>query len=169
MTKALREAGIPVEWLGEDKAKRTYRPTENSVKVLTMHSSKGLEFPVVAIPGLGFLPGPDRDPEEEAKLLYVGMTRAMDQLILTWHKDSPFVTQIIGARAAGGICGTVIAKNGHNNALRLPKTVNKRRQVLVKRFWAKRDDASRLGVTTECQKTWSVPVSSHRGTPGNDC
>jgi hypothetical protein len=99
MAKALREAGIPVEWLGEDKGKRTYRPTENSVKVLTMHSSKGLEFPVVAIPGLGFLPGPDRDPEEEAKLLYVGMTRAMDQLIMTWHKDSPFVSRLKLARA----------------------------------------------------------------------
>lgn len=99
LTSRLRAAGIPVEWLGDAKGKRRFHPAEDSVKVMTMHSSKGLEFPVVAIPGLGFLPGPDRDPEEEAKLLYVGMARAMDQLIMTWHKDSHFVERLKEARA----------------------------------------------------------------------
>jgi hypothetical protein len=98
LTKALREAGIPVEWLGADRGKRNFRPGDDSVKVMTMHSSKGLEFPVVAIPGLGYMPGPDRDFQEEARLLYVGMTRAMEQLILTWHKDSPFVGRLNEAR-----------------------------------------------------------------------
>jgi len=98
LAKALREAEIPVEWLGEG-GRRSYRPADDTVKVMTMHSSKGLEFPVVAIPGLGFLPGPDRDLQEEARLLYVGMTRAMDQLIMTCHKDSPFVGRLGEARA----------------------------------------------------------------------
>ena len=98
LAKALRKAGIPVEWLGEDRGKRQFRPTEDSVKVMTMHSSKGLEFPVVAIPGLGFLPGPDRDLQEEARLLYVAMTRAMDNLTITWHKDSAFVDRLKEAR-----------------------------------------------------------------------
>jgi len=66
---------------------------------MTMHSSKGLEFPVVAILSIGFLPPPDRDLQEEARLLYVGMTRAMDQLVMTWHKDSPFVDRLTAARA----------------------------------------------------------------------
>jgi len=98
LAKALREAGIPVEWLGE-AGRRSYRPADDTVKVMTMHSSKGLEFPIVAIPGLGFLPGPDRDLQEEARLLYVGMTRAMDQLIMTCHKESPFVGRLNKARA----------------------------------------------------------------------
>ncbi|MDP1672725.1 MAG: 3'-5' exonuclease [Burkholderiales bacterium] len=59
-----------------------------------MHSSKGLEFPVVAIPGLGYMPHRDYGIHEEAKLLYVAMTRAMDQLILTASKASPFVSRI---------------------------------------------------------------------------
>jgi len=98
LTKSLRASGIPVEWQGDIKGKRVFRPTEDTVKVMTMHGSKGLEFPVVAIPGLGFLPGPDRDPQEEARLLYVGMTRAMDQLLMTWHKQSPFVDRLMEAR-----------------------------------------------------------------------
>ena len=59
-----------------------------------MHSSKALEFPVVAIPGRGYMPHRDYGIHEEAKLLYVAMTRAMDQLMLTSSKESPFVSRI---------------------------------------------------------------------------
>jgi superfamily I DNA/RNA helicase len=68
------------------------------VKILTMHSSKGLEFPVVAIPGLGFMPYGDQVPKEEAKLLYVAMTRAMDRLVMTCHKQTDFTTRIKAAQ-----------------------------------------------------------------------
>lgn len=63
-----------------------------------MHSSKGLEFPVVAIPGLGYMPHRDYDIHEEAKLLYVAMTRAMDKLLMTCSKESPFVSRIQQAK-----------------------------------------------------------------------
>ena len=56
---------------------------------MTMHSSKGLEFPVVAIPGIGYMPYTHQDPHDEARLLYVAMTRAMDHLILTTHRIPP--------------------------------------------------------------------------------
>ena len=74
-------------------------PGHDSVKVMTMHSSKGLEFPVVAIPGLGYMPYGDQDPQEEAKLLYVAMTRAMDHLFLSCHRETEFVSRIRQARA----------------------------------------------------------------------
>jgi DNA helicase-2/ATP-dependent DNA helicase PcrA len=62
------------------------------VTLMTLHSSKGLEFPLVFVAGLEerMLPhglALDEDPvgglEEERRLLYVGMTRAMDELTLT--------------------------------------------------------------------------------------
>ncbi len=65
---------------------------ENADKVLlmTMHTAKGLEFPVVFMPGLeqGLFPGwraMDREDglEEERRLCYVGMTRAKEKLFLT--------------------------------------------------------------------------------------
>lgn len=62
---------------------------DNAISLLTLHSAKGLEFPVVFITGLeeGVLPyfkaKTPHEIEEERRLLYVGMTRAKDRLTLT--------------------------------------------------------------------------------------
>jgi hypothetical protein len=94
IVQALTARGIPNEWLGQSKATRRYAPDHDSVKVLTMHASKGLEFPVVVLPGLGYLPHPKESPSDEARLLYVAMTRAIDTLIMTAHRDSEFVRRL---------------------------------------------------------------------------
>ena len=64
-----------------------------SVSLFTLHAAKGLEFPCVFIAGVedGLLPytlsgSSSCDPEEERRLLYVGMTRAKKHLILS-HAD----------------------------------------------------------------------------------
>ncbi len=60
-----------------------------AVRLMTFHGAKGLEFPVVFLAGIsqGVLPleaqGRPSDPEEERRLLFVGMTRAREELILT--------------------------------------------------------------------------------------
>jgi hypothetical protein len=99
VVRGLRAASIPVEWVGEGGGKRSFSPSEDSVKVMTLHMSKGLEFPAVAIAGLGFMPYKDWDPREEAKLLYVGMTRAMEMLLMTCHKKTDFVERLKSARS----------------------------------------------------------------------
>ncbi|MBI4605549.1 MAG: UvrD-helicase domain-containing protein, partial [Planctomycetes bacterium] len=67
---------------------------EDRITLMTLHSAKGLEFPVVVIVGVedGILPllsSEDSDPdfEEERRLLYVGITRARERLYVT-HAQS---------------------------------------------------------------------------------
>lgn len=67
-----------------------FDPRADRVSLLTIHAAKGLEFPVVFIVGLedGLLPLWFGTPDaavlaEERRLLYVGMTRAKDRLLLS--------------------------------------------------------------------------------------
>ncbi|WP_373540640.1 3'-5' exonuclease [Chamaesiphon sp.] len=69
-------ANLPIEWLNKDAASRSYQPKPDSIKLMTMHSCKGLEFSSVIIPGLGYLPNQHSPPADEARLLYVAMTRS---------------------------------------------------------------------------------------------
>ena len=64
---------------------------KNAVTLMTLHAAKGLEFPVVFVVGLeeGLFPGSqayddESELEEERRLMYVGMTRAMKRLFLTY-------------------------------------------------------------------------------------
>ena len=63
--------------------------TEESVMLMTMHSAKGLEFPVVFIIGCeeGILPHKmalkERSVDEERRLMYVAMTRAKNNLFIS--------------------------------------------------------------------------------------
>jgi hypothetical protein len=59
-----------------------FDPGQDSIKVMTLHASKGLEFPVVAMVGAGHMPARGEDEGEEARLFYVGATRATQRLIL---------------------------------------------------------------------------------------
>ncbi len=74
---------------------------EGGIKILTLHSSKGLEFPIVFIPALeeGRLPhfaavnSGHAAIEEERRLFYVGITRARDHLVLSCAMERNSRTQ----------------------------------------------------------------------------
>ncbi|MCB9162685.1 MAG: UvrD-helicase domain-containing protein [Caldilineaceae bacterium] len=79
----------------------SYDSRADRVTLMTLHASKGLEFPVVFMVGCeeGLLPyvrvgtepkDAEPDVEEERRLFYVGMTRAQEKLILT-HARSRFL------------------------------------------------------------------------------
>ena len=68
--------------------------TCGGAKLVTMHSSKGLEFPFVLIPGIGQLPTRNDDEVAAARLLYVAMTRATERLLLAHHGESVFSARI---------------------------------------------------------------------------
>jgi superfamily I DNA/RNA helicase len=65
---------------------------ENGVRILTAHRAKGLEFPVVYVPGLNQGVFPHKrahDYAEESRLLYVAITRAQKRLVLSWSATNP--------------------------------------------------------------------------------
>lgn len=94
---------------GDDPSTAEIDPDADAVAVMTVHKAKGLEFPVVYLPGLvagrfpaigrkeqlalpvelvnETLPEGDYQLQEERRLFYVGMTRARDELILSHAAD----------------------------------------------------------------------------------
>ena len=94
----LAKRGIPVQnrWGAGD-----YDPLANSVKIMTMRVSKGLEFPVVALAGVEPVHGTRDDAvppasteaellarKEAARVLYVAATRATQRLVLAGHSPA---------------------------------------------------------------------------------
>ncbi|HMK66161.1 MAG TPA: ATP-dependent helicase, partial [Thermodesulfobacteriota bacterium] len=92
----------------------TYEPDQETVKLMTLHSAKGLEFQVVFMAGCeeNLLPLSllkESDTEEERRLFYVGMTRPREKLFFSWAKRrtlfghklvqsiSPFIEDIDGS------------------------------------------------------------------------
>ena len=106
------------EWLGftqdyTEKLKREQQkqnqPETDSISVLTLHASKGLEYDIVIIPDVneGLIPYKkavlEAELEEERRMLYVGMTRTKKELFLSYVKNirsrqaqpSVFLTELL--------------------------------------------------------------------------
>ena len=59
-----------------------FTPGANAIQAMTMKVSKGLEFPVVALPGVGHMPAAAEDEKEAARVFYVAATRATQRLVM---------------------------------------------------------------------------------------
>jgi len=117
LEKALEGAGLAVHLLSDEEAQ-----AQSGVRIGTMHRAKGLEFKAVLVhdasastlPSSGALAACD-DPQDrddliarERSLLYVAMTRARDQLAVTWTgTPSPFLAPLNKPGQSG-------TKNGAN-------------------------------------------------------
>jgi superfamily I DNA/RNA helicase len=98
VTGVLSENEIPYTDVNWEKDSRSELDiSTNTVKVMTVHSSKGLEFPVVFLfagEGIGIPESiAEADPSDvsRAKLAYVAMTRAQDALYVVYSKSSVLV------------------------------------------------------------------------------
>ncbi|KRF37391.1 3'-5' exonuclease [Nocardioides sp. Soil805] len=95
VARALDEADVPCHVVYPSQAE-DLDLAEPKVKILTVHSAKGLEFDVVFLVGLEQLPDPDgtNDVDRQGRTAYVGATRARDQLVLSYSKDNAYLERI---------------------------------------------------------------------------
>jgi superfamily I DNA/RNA helicase len=82
--RTLAQRKLPVE---NRLSSGDFDPTSNKIKVMTMKVSKGLEFPVVALPGVGHMPANGEDEKEAARVFYVAATRATQRLVMGLGRD----------------------------------------------------------------------------------
>lgn len=91
---ALAAQDIPFE-VFDKKNPLEFDPTTPTVKILTVHSGKGYEFPVVFLIGLETLPtGVEEEAGRRRRVGFVGATRAKDQLLITYTKSTALVDRL---------------------------------------------------------------------------
>ncbi|MFC4321310.1 3'-5' exonuclease [Litchfieldia salsa] len=90
--RSLTNENVPFYWITENEnSKRTFEKEDNTVKISTIDSSKGLDFQAVFIVNIDNMPFPlEEDKEREVSLLYIGMTRAKQYLCLSYSGESEF-------------------------------------------------------------------------------
>ena len=75
-----------------------FDPTSNKIKVMTMKVSKGLEFPVLALPGVGHMHAAGVGVKEAARVFYVAATRATQKLMIAASGDGKFAGLVFHRR-----------------------------------------------------------------------
>jgi DNA helicase-2/ATP-dependent DNA helicase PcrA len=97
----------------EEARKVNKSPLRGKVNLMTIHQAKGLEFKCVIVPGLneGILPHVNSleqtilNLEEERRLMYVAMTRAMERLVITYRKRQMGQPITVASRFLGELIG----------------------------------------------------------------
>ncbi len=100
MKQLLDRARIPCLWLAAKKYKQQFDPEAERINIMTIYSSKGLEFQRVILLGVSELGVEEERLAEDACLLYVGMTRAREGLVLTSSKENGFAKQLAATKSA---------------------------------------------------------------------
>ena len=127
---------------------------DNSVTMLTVHSAKGLEFPVVFMVGMeeGLFPisralESESELEEERRLCYVAITRAEKLLFITYAKIRTIygsVNYCLPSRFIDEMPEDLISKNGEaekSKFIRINERENKREQLVQVRDYTKESKA----------------------------
>ena len=68
---------------------------EDTVKIITVESSKGLEWKIVYLIGIDGMPRENRDVQAENNLVYIGMTRAQEKLNIYYCKENKILRNLI--------------------------------------------------------------------------
>ena len=95
IAERLNKAGIPNLALVNKENKAAYNPDKPLVPVLTIHSSKGLEFDTVVLAGIDRIQYIAEELVDQVRLMYVGMTRAKSELLITSSANTVFTERLV--------------------------------------------------------------------------
>lgn len=93
VAQILAKHKVPIDMAKDNRNRVSVKRV--AVRFLSMHSAKGLEFPCVAIAGLGLLGRHGETVEECVRLTYVGVTRATHEALLTYSSETALVQRLI--------------------------------------------------------------------------
>jgi hypothetical protein len=95
LLRRLNEGGIPVTWVSQDvRAKEMFDVTTDRVSLISIHSSKGLDFDLVYLVGMDRIRGAVISSANLVMLIYVAMTRAKYRLVIPYVDETEFIQRI---------------------------------------------------------------------------
>ena len=95
LLRRLEEAGIPASWVSQDvRAKEMFDVTTDRVSLISIHSSKGLDFELVYLVGMDRLRGTEKPRPDLHMLTYVAMTRARYRLVIPYVEETELIRRM---------------------------------------------------------------------------
>lgn len=95
LLRRLEEAGIPATWVSQDvRAKEMYDVTTDRVSLISIHSSKGLDFELVYLVGMDRIRGTEKTWPDLHGLSYVAMTRARYRLVIPYVEETELIARM---------------------------------------------------------------------------
>lgn len=88
LVKALANKNIPYTFISKPQDKKRYTPQTDTLAIIPLPSSKGLEFHSVAVMDCSYIRQETDDLSDDIKRLYVGFTRATDNLLVTMSRKN---------------------------------------------------------------------------------
>lgn len=95
LLRRMDEAGIPATWVSQDvTSKEMFDVTADRVALISVHSSKGLDFDLVYLVGLDRISVTDKTWPNVRNLVYVAVTRAKYRLVIPYAEETVLIKRI---------------------------------------------------------------------------
>ena len=95
LSARLQESGVDTLCMVGKDNKSAYDPHQSLVSILTLHSSKGLEFEQVILAGIDRIAYVAGELPDQVRLMYVAMTRAKTRLLITASRETVFTERLM--------------------------------------------------------------------------
>jgi UvrD-like helicase C-terminal domain/Nuclease-related domain/AAA domain len=99
LLRSLEGSGVPSTWVSQDvRSKEMYDITTDRVSLISIHSSKGLDFDLVYLVGLDHIHPAEEMRQSLVSLVYVAMTRAKVRLVIPYVEETDLIKRILDCR-----------------------------------------------------------------------